>query len=32
MVINILLGWVFHKEKVGLIRRSGIGLVFSRIA
>ena len=32
MVIGVLLGWLFLKEKVSLVCWSGIGLVFSGIA
>jgi hypothetical protein len=32
MVIDVLFGWLFLKEKVSLVCWSGIGLVFSGIA
>jgi hypothetical protein len=32
MVIGVLLGWLFLKEKVDLVCWSGIGLVFSGVA
>jgi uncharacterized membrane protein len=32
MVIGVLRGWLFLKEKVSLVCWSGIGLVFSGIA
>ena len=32
MVIGVLLGWLFPKEKVSLVCWSGIGLVFSGVA